>query len=240
MGFLQIIGWIASAFGVIGVVVGAAFGCFRLFGTRWLDLKFKERLEAFKHDQQIELEQFRLRINTLFDRTIKLHQREFDVLPETWGRLVEAFGHIQWIVGAFQQYPDLDKMGPLQLDEFIAKSQLAEWQKDELKGETKKTDYYVKAIGWHRIAEARTKLSDYRTYLLKNGIFLPADLKAHFKSLDDNLFQTLMHHELMTRHDTRAEMYEELVAFCKKGNELIATAEISVQERFWALNSPKV
>ena len=51
---------------------------------QWLDSKFAERLEAYKHQQQRELEQLRFQINALFDRVTKLHQREFQVLPDAY------------------------------------------------------------------------------------------------------------------------------------------------------------
>ena len=83
-----------STLGITAVgAAGAAYLLFRHLGDNWLAGKFNERLEAFKHAQQQQLEQLRLRINTTFDRTVKLHANEFEVLPELWGRLNEAFDH---------------------------------------------------------------------------------------------------------------------------------------------------
>jgi hypothetical protein len=73
------------------VLVGIAYGIFRTCGERWLENKFQERLAAYKHALQTELEQLKYQINTLMDRTVKLHQKEFEVLPEAWGRLTDAF-----------------------------------------------------------------------------------------------------------------------------------------------------
>ena len=53
--------------------VAVAYGAFRYFGDKWITGKFNQSLEAFKHKQQAELEQVRLKINTAFDRTVKLH-----------------------------------------------------------------------------------------------------------------------------------------------------------------------
>jgi len=90
-------------------------------------------LEAYKHQQQKELEELRFKISGLLDRTTKLHQREFEVLPEAWAKLVIAHAKVQGLVSAFQEHPDLDRMTPKQLEEFIQNSQLKQWQKDELR-----------------------------------------------------------------------------------------------------------
>jgi hypothetical protein len=48
---------------------------------KWIETRFSERLEAFKHQQNQEIEHLHFRINTMMDWNVKLHQREFDILP---------------------------------------------------------------------------------------------------------------------------------------------------------------
>jgi cell division protein FtsB len=66
------------------IVFGALFGALKWFGENWINSKFSERLEAFKYAQQRELEQLKFQINASMDRAVKLHQREFETLPEAW------------------------------------------------------------------------------------------------------------------------------------------------------------
>jgi hypothetical protein len=79
---LAAIGALIVGSGTIGAI---AFGLFKVLGEKWLNAKFEERLAEYKHAQQKEIEQLRFRINSLMDRTTKLHQHEFEVLPEAWG-----------------------------------------------------------------------------------------------------------------------------------------------------------
>ena len=67
--------------------VATAYGMFKVFTSKWLDAKFAERLEAFKTQQNIQ-----------FDRLLKLHQREFDVLSEARVLLLETYSraHELW------------------------------------------------------------------------------------------------------------------------------------------------
>jgi hypothetical protein len=75
-GVMSFIGTVLLAGGGGGAVV---FYLFKLFGEKWLNTKFEERLATFKHEHQKEIERLRGTINTLMDRATKLHQREFEV-----------------------------------------------------------------------------------------------------------------------------------------------------------------
>jgi hypothetical protein len=104
---LAALGGLVVGGGILGTVV---YTIFKILGEKWLNAKFEERLAAYKHAQQRELEELKFQINTLMDRTLKLHQREFDVLPEAWGRLNDAFKVIRPVTLGFQQSPDVNAM----------------------------------------------------------------------------------------------------------------------------------
>jgi len=57
---------IASYIGAViaygGAAAGVAFAVFRFLGQKWIDGKFAERLEVYKHQQQRELEQLKFQI----------------------------------------------------------------------------------------------------------------------------------------------------------------------------------
>ena len=134
---------------------GIALWLFKLFGEKWLGAKFAERLEAFKHDQQKEIEHLRFEINKLLDRTTKLHQREFEVLPRAWSLLARSYHSVKSITSALQAYPDIERMTTAHLDEFLSESPLMNWQKDELKVASDKNKYYQDAIFIHYAARTR-------------------------------------------------------------------------------------
>src|SRR5690349_9662567 len=127
---------ISTAIGVVVIAGGGigaiAVGILKVFGDKWLNAKFGERLEAYKHAQQRELEELRFQINALMDRTVKLHQREFEVLPEAWGKLIDTYSKTQAHLSFFQQYPDLERMVEATLREFIEKTPFEQWREDEI------------------------------------------------------------------------------------------------------------
>ncbi len=123
---MDIVQKLLSFFGLAAISLGGvaafAYWLFKLFSDKWLTAKFSQQLEKNKHDQQKELEDLRFEFNKLMDRTVKLHQREFDVLPEAWALLVEAYGITMAVTSSMQQYADVERMNEIQLDAFLGDS----------------------------------------------------------------------------------------------------------------------
>jgi hypothetical protein len=175
--FLKLIGGVAA----IGAASAAfAYALFRIFTTKWIETRFSERLEAFKHQQNQEIEHLRFRINTMMDRNVKLHQHEFDVLPETWSLLTDAFFTIEPIALGLQQYPDLDRMSEEYLDDFLDKSPLTSLQKSELKASPDKIRLYSRMKTTHDLNKTIDVYNNFHATLTKNGIFIIENLKVQF------------------------------------------------------------
>jgi hypothetical protein len=218
---------------VILAMVGAAYWLFKLFSERWLTARFNERLEDYKHKQQREIEELRFKINSLMDRTTKLYQREFDVLPEAWSKLVMAHGHVQSVTTALQQYPDLDRMIPEHLTEFLEKSPLNNWEKEKIKKEPKKTDYYTRAINHHKAWEARKTYIDFYEYFRKNSIFIREEIKAKFDTLSELAHGALVEHEIWLQDSINFDIWDTRRKFGKEGGDLLKALEQEVQKRLW-------
>jgi len=77
----KIIKFIIEVITVGGGATAIAYGAFTWFGKKWLEGEFAERLKAFKHQQNLQLEQYRYGIKALFSRITKIHEKEFEVLP---------------------------------------------------------------------------------------------------------------------------------------------------------------
>lgn len=106
-----------------------AYFLFRHLGQRWIEAKFAERLEAFKHEQAKELQRLKVEVESLLSGALKIQDREFTVLPEAWHKLNEAYSLTAWVVSPIQQYPDVSRMADDELEEFLATSELLETQR---------------------------------------------------------------------------------------------------------------
>jgi len=226
-----------SAVGFGGGAVTVAYFTFRYLATKWLDAKFNERLEDYRHRQQTELEQLRFQINALFDRVTKLHQREFQVLPDAWALLIDAFVEARAFVASFQSYPDLDKMRPTQFEEFVDACQLAGWEKAELKSlPSDKNRYYQEHIFWHQSNIAGKASNDCHTFLRKNGIFIESTLKGKFQKIDQLVREAIVVRRSIQHYGVQGE-WAKVEAFAEKGDALLDDLERLVQTRLWTHDS---
>ncbi|GAB3498912.1 hypothetical protein GCM10027399_24600 [Curvibacter fontanus] len=216
-----------------GGVVAIAYAIFRKFGEKWLDTKFEERLAAYRHSQQKELEQLRFQINALLDRATKLHQREFEVMPEAWAKLNDAYWKVSAFVSPMQSYPGLDAMSDAQLEEFVSACDLNEWEKTELLEAEKKTDYYIEHIFWHRLHEAKSLAREAHVFIAKNGIFLPPEIKSQFVAVDALVWDALDEHEQNERYKAIPRDSKKQQALRTDAPEKIKSLEKVVQGRLW-------
>jgi len=184
----EFIGKVVAIGGSSAVV---AYGIFTLVGRKWLETKFAERLEAYKHEQTKELEEVRYRINAQFNRITKIHEKEIEVLPEAWIRLKKSIGQLQYFISPGRQYPNLDSMNGAQLEEFLARSEFYEFEKDKLRQADNKLQMYAELIFFHELHDIRTMARDFHHYIQENRIFLSNDLKEQFTRIDDLIWKSM-------------------------------------------------
>ena len=177
----EYIGQIALSASTAAII---AYGAFRWFGKRWIEHRFAQRLEEFKRKQSEFLEQYRYQIDSLFSRITKIHEKEFEVLPEIWRKLQDAHGYFVGIASPLQSWPDLNRFSQPELDAFIEKCELLDHQKEELRQAENKLDYYTEKIYWIRLGDARMKFNDFRGYQRHNRIFLSKDLFDLFHQIE--------------------------------------------------------
>ncbi|MBW8000895.1 MAG: hypothetical protein FVQ80_02605 [Planctomycetes bacterium] len=140
-----------------------------------------------------KLQQQKAEYNKLFNRVTKIHEKEFEVLPEAWFKMQDALGRISSLVSRITLRPDLDRMGEAALEEFMAKSKLYEHEKKELRESPNKLDYYQKTIFWHDSHEAQQAFQDFHNYIIRNQIFLTSKLQEQFMKLDDIMWSAIVY-----------------------------------------------
>ncbi len=214
-----------------------AYSIFKGLGSKWLDSRFDRQSEAYKHGLQKELESLRLKINTTLDRVTKLSHREFEVLPEAWMLISEAFWNAGALLSAFQIAPDLSRMGAKQFAAFIDDCGLHAYQKDELRaldGFARNT-YYMDNIEWHRLHGALEDCRKAHIYLLQQGIFLHKDLRDKLLLFADLISHALREHESSKRHGTNISTKRD--DFHANAESLMKELDEAVHERLWASGS---
>jgi hypothetical protein len=234
---------IASYIGAViaygGAAAAVAFALFRFLGQKWIENKFASRLETYKHQQQRELEQLRFQINSSFDRLTKLYQHEFQVLPDAWALLINAFVEMKMFVSSIQSYPDVNNMNPTQFVEFVDASPFATWQKEELKRvpQLDRNKHYQDYVFGHSLINTSKASDECHIFLRKNGIFIERTIKEQFQVIDQ-----LIRDAIVTRRGIQefggAKEWEQVDVLGKKGDALLDQLENAVQARLWT-HDPK-
>jgi len=106
------------------------FGLVKWFGDRWFDKHFAAQLEKLKHENQKELENVKHTIQSTFSRIVKVHEREYEVLPKAWFMLHVAYGSAQTAVAQVKTWPDFRTMSDGDLEELLKRSKLLPHQQD--------------------------------------------------------------------------------------------------------------
>jgi len=193
-------GVIGQIFTIITGAVGVAYGLFKYFGKKWLDNLFEEKLIELQHQQDIQMEQYRFEINSLFNRIIKVHEKEFEVLPTIWDKLQNALGRVMNLTNPFQEYPDLNHINQDELEDFLDNVDFSTSQKKKIIEAADKNQIYLELIFWVRFSEVQKSVYDFHNYLLFNKIFLNKSLFENFSKIDNSLMNALQERELSEKY----------------------------------------
>jgi hypothetical protein len=208
--FFEIIGKIVL-YG--GGAVGIAYGLFVFLGKNWIENKFATRLEAYKAKQNKELEDVKYKINTLFNRVLKIHDKEMEVLPEAWSKLHDAIDHISSLVNVLQQYPDFTIQKEEDIISYLESLQWEKHQIDDLLHSPDRNKHFQDKIFWYRLSEARKMFSEFHKYIIRNKIFMGKELKDQFSKVGDLLWESLITREVGEEakdHKMIVESYKKL------------------------------
>lgn len=216
-----------------------AWGAFQWFGKKWLEGQLAQGLERFKHQQNQEIERLRYRISALMDRTTKLHQHEFEVLPGLWARIGDAVGSAQWVVSRLQSVPGLDRMSPEVLEEFFEEVNLTPRQRDDLRAVpvNERNAEYLRLTFWRKMTAARNDSAELNNFLLAQGIFIQPELKAKVRDLLSLIDAALSEREADQRQPQLGPgRFAKGDHFLTAGIALLNEIEADVQARLWDAN----
>lgn len=182
------------AYGGGGAAV--AYLLFQHLGKTWMENKFAERLDQIRHQQSMELQRLRVEIDSLLSGTIKLQEIEFSVLPDAWSKLENAHSLVASLVAPMQLYPDLDRMNPVRLEEFLASTEFDDSHKDDIRRSREKTNMYIEIIFWYRLDKVKSTFNELRTFVARNGIFLTPGLKDKFEEIAEHFWFAITSKEI--------------------------------------------
>lgn len=186
---LQFLG-AAIAYGGGGAVV--AYLIFQYLGKTWIENKFAARLDLLKHQHALELQRLRVEIDSMLSATVKLQEKEFQLLPEAWQKLDEAHGLVSWLVSPSQEFANVDRMTAGELEEFLGGSELLESQRQKIRDADDRLAAYQEAIFWHRLHRVKGAVADLENFVARNGVFFPSPIKDNLSKIARLLWEALI------------------------------------------------
>lgn len=233
----KILSYLGSIIVIAGSISAIVYYLLKFFSKKWLENQFAKRLEEFKRKQSELLENYRFEINSRFNRISKIHEKEFEVLPNAWYKLQDAYMEFLNISSPLQSWPDLNRYSEIQLESFVAKSGLLDFQKDEILAVEDKLGYYQEKYYWISLNKANDKLNDFRIYLRYNKIFLSKDLFKLFSNIETIMIETVATFETMHEKEHWEKHYEMFKKLRDNGGKIIEELEMLVQSRLHFDNS---
>lgn len=218
------------------LVLPSVWALFRWLGTKWLETKFGERLEAFKHKQNEEIERLRLTINTMFDKTVKLHQHEFEVLPVIWERLSMTLSMCGAFISPYQEFPDLSRMSVGKLQDLLEKRDFEPLDVEDILNcefRERNTKYQEHSF-WKSYGDVLESYRQFHVYFLAKGIFVQPELKAKISHLSGMIYAAIDEQKVEKHLDQpRKDRFEKSTKLRKEGGGLLDEIETEVQNRLW-------
>lgn len=231
-----------SVFNLVVIIVttagiGGAIGAwlFKLLGEKWISGFFERRMEAFKHDQARDLEKMRFEMSTLLDRKTKVHQREYEILPEIWSCLVDSWHQTRAFVSPLRMYPDLLTSSDEQAAEILSHTPLAQSQRDAVMAAPRGERHvvYRKNIYFHEKGDANDVWRKGYQVLQRQGIFVEPVLKAKMNELNEMMWEAILEHEGNEEHDIRPRERNKSKELDGRGKELMKEIEEAIHGRLW-------
>jgi len=193
-----------SSVGISAVTAGTVvWGGAKVVAGKWLDTRFANRLEAVKLEGQKQLEANRQEHASyieamkferagLLDRSAKLNQREFEIIPDIWKNATEAHYALLQVISVWQQSPDVGRMTDPQFEACLAESRLEDWQKSEIRelDSYKRNTYYADALEFFRLQDANIALVGFNRAAANGSIFLNPETHAKFEGFGNAMRKT--------------------------------------------------
>ncbi len=192
----ELLRFLAQMLAYGGGSAAVAYLLFQWLGKTWIENKFAQRLDQLRHQQALDLQRLRVEIDAMLSGALKLQEKEFAVLPEAWAKLDEAHGLVAWLVSPMQQYANVDRMNSVQLEEFLANTEFAESQKDEVRNSHDKGRTYQDIAFWHRLHKVKKAFGELQSFVARNGIFLTAEVEEKFSKMSETLWSAVVSKEV--------------------------------------------
>lgn len=237
----SVITWLGGGLIITTAVVGTAWAMFRAWSDKWLEARFNERLEAFKHAGALEIARVQFSIDAKMDRAVKLHEKEFETLSVAWDMLSTMMGSAAQVVAHLRSYAPVGSMNVDELEVLLAQSNFAEHEQNSIRNAQRngRDNFYQKLVDREQLSTAFKDRATFHNYIIQRGIFVQPPLRAKLMDLSVLISDALITHGQISQDDyPPPRPYTENGAKVHtQGKALMDEINQAISDRLWDARS---
>ncbi len=177
---------------------------FRFLAISWLENKFEERLESYRHENAKELQSLRANVDGALSRTVKAQEKEFEVLTECWALAGFAHGTTGEFVSRIKTYSDVGRLSDDGLIEYLEKFDFSNSEKSEIMDATDRTEKFIDRMFWLQRNLSHKNVVNFNNYLFSNQVFIEESVYVELKEVCSGLFGIIRDYQLSHEEDDRS------------------------------------
>lgn len=226
--FLELLKQVFVLFGALAVlgviVILISFYVFKFIGKQWIENKFSTSLEEAKSE-----------INFLLMTKNRLHEKEYEVFPDVWQKLIEAKTSLEQCVRSFRSSPDFVRLNSEEFESFLAQSDLSNKEKEILKASEPNMRFkeYIRILEWRDIVDSNSKFIEFDDYLQKVRIFLEPSIKKKFDAISQALWNTWVSKQLSFEDSKSFKASDAHKSFREEVKPLMDEIEMIIQTKLF-------
>jgi hypothetical protein len=174
-----------------GGSAAVAYLIFRFLGEKWIENKFERQLEADRHVHAKELQDLKKNLDSELNRALKIQEKEFDVLSESWEKLKIAENSMGVAFSMIREGINLDAMSEKEIESLLSNFGMMETHKKQIKESENKSKLYSQIIVRYELSDALKTFHDFLSYVRKNSIFIRPHLEALFLQIEEKMREAI-------------------------------------------------
>lgn len=230
--------WLGEGLKYFGLLVAAGggtsavvFGVFQSWGKGWLDSHFNKRLEEFKHEQTKEIERIKAELNTAFDRVQRLHQWEFDALPELWRLANEAYFASLSFSSPFRFTDDVKSTKPERLAAAMRLQNYPEHHIESVLEAADRQKEFERVANVFLRQKADSTQRSFDIHFKSKKIFIDESLYEHIKKINDLINNAISEGEMNYIEIQGERSYSEHRKLRDHGRKILDELGSKIKER---------
>lgn len=194
-----------------------AFSLFKRLGDAWLQTKFSEKLEDFRHERAKEMERLRAEIDGALQARIKFQEKQFEACLEIWNALKEAQSKLLDSISLIQQYSDIKRLSDEARIEYLSSFDLQKWQVKEILSASDIQNRFVETVSRMRFNSAAQAFSNFDKVTRMHELLLKPETFALVRSVANAMHSSLVSKEISldsSDHALGREAWSEYEKHC--------------------------